>query len=164
MGSLNAKIPQSQIPLWLEPKNYGQLVLWAGGPQGIMVQIVNPLPPLALDQTVFPCHTKKGPKIMAKILNFLGDLAHTVDERFVLAYPADPLALVVPAWEETLINLDYLLAWCHPLLKTIRNTQSKDDTSIVSKSTESEMIGMPSSQSGGAAEITLKPSSPPGPG
>ncbi|KAJ9090023.1 hypothetical protein DSO57_1006725 [Entomophthora muscae] len=126
--------------------------------------LVNSLPPLALDQTVFPHHTKKGPKITAKPLNSLGDLAHTVGERFALAYPADLPALVVPAWEETLINLDYLLAWCRPLLKTIRNTQSKDNTSMVSKSTESEMFRMSSSQSGGAAEITLKSSSTPGSG
>ncbi|KAJ9052058.1 hypothetical protein DSO57_1038027 [Entomophthora muscae] len=125
---------------------------------------VNPLPPLALDQTVFPCRTKKSPKIMAELLNSLGDLAHTVDEIFFLAYPADPLALVVPAWEETLINLDYLLAWCCPLLKTIRNSQSKENTSMVSKSTESEMVVKSSSQSGGVAEITLKPPSTPGSG
>ncbi|KAJ9075667.1 hypothetical protein DSO57_1033705 [Entomophthora muscae] len=67
---------------------------------------VNSLPPLALNQPVFPCCTKKGPKVLAKLLHLLGDLAHTVDERFVLAYPADPLALVALAWEETLVNLD----------------------------------------------------------
>ncbi|KAJ9079009.1 hypothetical protein DSO57_1001222 [Entomophthora muscae] len=123
------------------------------------IVLVNSLTPLVLDQTVFPHHTKKGSKITAKSLNSLGDLAHTVDERFVLAYPADPPALVVPAWEETLINLDYLLAWCCPLLKTIRNAQSNNATSITRKSNESELVEVPSSQSGGAAEITLKYSS-----
>ena len=78
---------------------------------------VNSLPPLALDQTIFPPPHQKGPKTTAKPLNSLEDLAHTVDERFVLAYPADPPALVVPACKETLINLDCLLLWCCPLLK-----------------------------------------------
>ncbi|KAJ9082558.1 hypothetical protein DSO57_1003330 [Entomophthora muscae] len=110
----------------------------------------------------FPCRTKKGPKVTAKPLNSLGDLAHTVDERFVLAYPADLPALVAPSWEETLINLDYLLSWCHPLLKTIRSAQSNDATSITRKSSESQMLGVASSQSGGAAEISLKPFSAPG--
>ncbi|KAJ9051602.1 hypothetical protein DSO57_1003155 [Entomophthora muscae] len=58
--------------------------------------------PLALDHTIFPCRTKKGPKMPAKSLHSLEDLAHTVDERFVLAYPADSLPLVAPSWEETL--------------------------------------------------------------
>lgn len=71
---------------------------------------VNLLPPLALDHTIFPRRTRKGPKISAKLLNSLGDLAHTVDERFVLAYPADTLPLVAPPWEKMLVNLDYLLA------------------------------------------------------
>ncbi|KAJ9054504.1 hypothetical protein DSO57_1013803, partial [Entomophthora muscae] len=126
--------------------------------------IVNSLPPLALDRTVFPRRTKKTAQSPAKPLNSLNDLAHTVDERFVLAYPAGPLALVAPAWEETLVNLDYLLAWYHPLLKTIRNAQSNGATSTTTKSTRSEMLALPSSQPEGVAEITLEPSSPPGPG
>ncbi|KAJ9054105.1 hypothetical protein DSO57_1018081 [Entomophthora muscae] len=68
----------------------------------------------------FYLRTKKSPKIPTKPLNLLGDLAHTVDKIFVLVYPADPLALIALLWEETLINLDYLLEWCCPLLKTIR--------------------------------------------
>ncbi|KAJ9083933.1 hypothetical protein DSO57_1029493 [Entomophthora muscae] len=58
---------------------------------------VNSLPPLALDRTVFPCCTKKTAQSPAKPLNSLNDLAHTVDEKFVLAYPAGPPALVAPA-------------------------------------------------------------------
>ncbi|KAJ9074920.1 hypothetical protein DSO57_1001393 [Entomophthora muscae] len=59
-------------------------------------------PLLTLDHAIFPHCTKKGPKMPAKPLHSLKDLAHTVDERFVLAYPADPLPLVALSWEETL--------------------------------------------------------------
>ncbi|KAJ9057888.1 hypothetical protein DSO57_1018066 [Entomophthora muscae] len=52
---------------------------------------------LALDKTVFPCCTKKTAQSPAKPLNSLNDLAHTVDERFLLAYPAGPPALVALA-------------------------------------------------------------------
>ncbi|KAJ9082118.1 hypothetical protein DSO57_1007450 [Entomophthora muscae] len=62
--------------------------------------IVNSLPPLALDHTIFPHCTKKSPKTTAKLLNSLGDLAHTVDERFFLAYHVGHLALVSLPWEE----------------------------------------------------------------
>ncbi|KAJ9054867.1 hypothetical protein DSO57_1009797 [Entomophthora muscae] len=117
--------------------------------------IVNSLPPLALDRTLFPRRTKKTAPSPAKPLNSLNDLAHTVDERFVLAYPAGPPALVALTWEETLVNLNYLLAW---------NTQSNGATSTTTKPTRSEMLALPSSQSEGVAEITLEPSSPPGPG
>ncbi|KAJ9087315.1 hypothetical protein DSO57_1034466, partial [Entomophthora muscae] len=123
---------------------------------------VNSLPPLALDQTIFPPHTKKGLKVTAKLLNSLRDLAHTVDERFVLAYPVDFLALAAPPWEETLINLDYLLAWFCPLLKTIKNAQSGEATSMSRESNKSEMLGLLPSQSGGGAEIELESSSTPG--
>ncbi|KAJ9071149.1 hypothetical protein DSO57_1000154 [Entomophthora muscae] len=88
------------------------------------VSCVNSLPPLALDRSIFPRRTKKGPKTPSKPLHLLNDLDHTVDERFVLAYPVESLPLVAPSWEETLVNLDYLLAWCRPFLKTIRATQS----------------------------------------
>ncbi|KAJ9057466.1 hypothetical protein DSO57_1022414 [Entomophthora muscae] len=47
------------------------------------------LPPLALNRTVFPRHTKKSPQKPAKPLISLEDLAHTVDERFVVAYPVE---------------------------------------------------------------------------
>ncbi|KAJ9079964.1 hypothetical protein DSO57_1030100 [Entomophthora muscae] len=97
---------------------------------------VNSLPPLALDCSIFPRCTKKGSKMPAKPLNFLNNLAHTVDERFVLAYPAEPLPLVAPSWEETLVNLDYLLAWYHPLLKTIRADQSEATTLALSNTSE----------------------------
>ncbi|KAJ9052876.1 hypothetical protein DSO57_1029710 [Entomophthora muscae] len=40
----------------------------------------------ALDRTIFPHHTKKSAQKPAKPLNSLEDLAHTIDERFVLAY------------------------------------------------------------------------------
>ncbi|KAJ9088925.1 hypothetical protein DSO57_1018035 [Entomophthora muscae] len=73
------------------------------------------LPPLALDRTIFLRHTKKLAQKPAKPLNSLEDLAHTIDERFVLAYPSqeviDGALDSVPTWEEYLINLDYLLAW-----------------------------------------------------
>ncbi|KAJ9072145.1 hypothetical protein DSO57_1030306 [Entomophthora muscae] len=115
---------------------------------------VNSLPPLALDCKIFTRRTKKGPKMPARPLHSLEDLAHTVDERFVLAYPADSLPLVAPSCEETLINLDYLLAWV---------TKSKAATSMLDNSVEFQMPGTPPSQSGGSAEISLKPSSPPGP-
>ncbi|KAJ9085919.1 hypothetical protein DSO57_1009496 [Entomophthora muscae] len=81
---------------------------------------------LGLESNHFPpCQPKKGPKITAKLLNSLGDLAHTVDERFVLAYPVDSLALVVPPREERQINWDYLLAQCCPPLKTIKRCHVK---------------------------------------
>ncbi|KAJ9058175.1 hypothetical protein DSO57_1015016 [Entomophthora muscae] len=110
-----------------------------------------------------PHCTRKSPKIPAKLLDSLEDLAHTVDKRFVLAYPMDPLALVAPSWEEMLINLDYLLAWCHPLLKTSRNNQSRDVTSMLKKPDDFQMPGIPSSQSGSTTEIKMKLSSLPGP-
>ncbi|KAJ9079743.1 hypothetical protein DSO57_1032276 [Entomophthora muscae] len=103
---------------------------------------VNSLPPLALDRTVFPRRTKKTAPSPAKPLNSLNDLAHTVDERFVLVYPAGPPALVAPTW----------------------NAQSNGATSTTTKPTRSEMLALPFSQSEGVAEITLEPSSPPGPG
>ncbi|KAJ9066814.1 hypothetical protein DSO57_1005777 [Entomophthora muscae] len=116
-----AQPTQSQTPRSAPPLHLPSCV--------ILPPSVNSLPPLALDQTVFPHCTKKGAKITAKPLNSLGDLAHTVDERFILAYPEDPPVLAAPAWEETLVNLDYLLAWCCPLLKIIRTAQSNDVTS-----------------------------------
>ncbi|KAJ9090088.1 hypothetical protein DSO57_1006157 [Entomophthora muscae] len=124
---------------------------------------VNSLPPLALDCTILPRCTKKGPKIVVKPLNPLENLVHTVDERFLLAYPADSLPLVAPSWEETLVSLDYLLAWWCPLLKTIITNQSSVATSMLKNSGESQMHGTSSSQSDETAEIRVKLSSPPGP-
>ncbi|KAJ9049149.1 hypothetical protein DSO57_1027602 [Entomophthora muscae] len=73
--------------------------------------------------------------------------------------PKDFPALAALPWEETLIILDYLLAWFCPLLKTIRNAQSRDATLMSSKSNEPRMPGLLPSQSGGAAEIKLESSS-----
>ncbi|KAJ9058282.1 hypothetical protein DSO57_1013768 [Entomophthora muscae] len=76
---------------------------------------VNSLPPLALYRTIFLRHTKKSAQKPAKPLNSFEDLAHTIDERFVLEYPSQVVnkgALdSVPTWEDSLINLDYFLAW-----------------------------------------------------
>ncbi|KAJ9074372.1 hypothetical protein DSO57_1007220 [Entomophthora muscae] len=105
----------------------------------------------------------KGSKTPAISLHSLNDLAYTVDERFVLAYPADPLPLVAPSWEETLVNLDYLLAWCCPLLKTIRASQSEAVTLTLNCMSEFQMTSTFSSQSDTAAEIRMKPSSLPAP-
>ncbi|KAJ9073780.1 hypothetical protein DSO57_1012771 [Entomophthora muscae] len=61
------------------------------------------LPPLALDRTIFPRHTKTSAQKPAKPLNSLEDLAHTIDERFVLAYPSQVVNTnvlnSVPTWE-----------------------------------------------------------------
>ncbi|KAJ9072342.1 hypothetical protein DSO57_1028550 [Entomophthora muscae] len=76
---------------------------WSGPFQ--IASIVNPLSPLALDRIAFPCCSKKSAQSPAKPLNSLQDLAHAVDERFVLAYPAEPPALVALAWEETLLGI-----------------------------------------------------------
>ncbi|KAJ9060753.1 hypothetical protein DSO57_1027559 [Entomophthora muscae] len=78
---------------------------------GVVPVAVNSLPPLALNRTVFPCCTKKSPQKPAKPLNSLEDLAHTVDEKFVVAYPVESPPFSAPSMEETLIELDDLLAW-----------------------------------------------------
>ncbi|KAJ9073372.1 hypothetical protein DSO57_1017252 [Entomophthora muscae] len=91
------------------------------------------------------------------------EAAHTVDERFVLAYPAEPLPLVAPSWEETLVNLDYLLAWYCSLQKTIRAGQSEAATLALSNTSEFQITSASSSQSDLTAEIGIKPSSPPAP-
>ncbi|KAJ9075421.1 hypothetical protein DSO57_1036270 [Entomophthora muscae] len=70
------------------------------------------LSPLALDRTTFPCRKKKTSQNPAKQLNAFEDLAHTVEKRSVLAYPVDSPVFTAPPWEKTLVNLDYLLAWC----------------------------------------------------
>ncbi|KAJ9060669.1 hypothetical protein DSO57_1028443 [Entomophthora muscae] len=54
---------------------------------------VKSLPPLALDRTIFPRHTKKLAQKPAKPLNSLEDLAYTIDERFVLAYPSQAVGV-----------------------------------------------------------------------
>ena len=52
------------------------------------IDFVSPqAPPLALDRDFFPRRSKKLAKIPAKLLVEVGDLAHTLDERYVLAYP-----------------------------------------------------------------------------
>ncbi|KAJ9085318.1 hypothetical protein DSO57_1015133 [Entomophthora muscae] len=83
-------------------------------------------PPLALDWDVFPRPSKKVARVQAKPLQNLEDLAHTVDERFVLAFPAEVLISPLespPTAEETLIRLDCLLSWCHLVLKQLANQQ-----------------------------------------
>ena len=51
-------------------------------------------PPLALDRVLHPRKTKKNPQGPAKPLTRLADLAHTVDERYVLAFaPTTPLSI-----------------------------------------------------------------------
>ncbi|KAJ9060038.1 hypothetical protein DSO57_1035147 [Entomophthora muscae] len=73
------------------------------------------LPLLALDRAMFPRCTKKSAQKPAKPLNSLEDLAHKIDKRFVLTYTSQVVNNgsldSVPTWEESLINLDYLLAW-----------------------------------------------------
>ncbi|KAJ9084764.1 hypothetical protein DSO57_1020841 [Entomophthora muscae] len=65
---------------------------------------------------------KKVACVQEKPLQNLEDLAHTVDERFVLAFlaevPISPLESP-PIAEETLIQLDCLLSWCCPVLKQL---------------------------------------------
>ncbi|KAJ9054706.1 hypothetical protein DSO57_1011247 [Entomophthora muscae] len=79
---------------------------------GIAAGFTSPFNP---GQDNLPAPHKKSSQKPAKPLNSLEDLAHTIDERFVLAYPSQVLnngALdSVPTWEESLVNLDYLLAW-----------------------------------------------------
>ncbi|KAJ9079520.1 hypothetical protein DSO57_1034610 [Entomophthora muscae] len=83
-------------------------------------------PPLALDWDVFPRPSKKVACMQAKPLQNLEDLAHTVDERFVLDFPAEvpisPLESPLTA-EETLIQLDCLLSWCFLVLKQLADQQ-----------------------------------------
>ncbi|KAJ9089166.1 hypothetical protein DSO57_1015675 [Entomophthora muscae] len=83
---------------------------------------------VALDRTIFPRCSKKSVQKTAKPLNYLEDLAHTIDEIFVLTYPSQVINTNVmssfPTWEESLINLDYLLAWAHPHLKLIKLNHS----------------------------------------
>ncbi|KAJ9058391.1 hypothetical protein DSO57_1012631 [Entomophthora muscae] len=79
-------------------------------------------PPLALDWDVFPRLLKKVACVQAKLLQNLENLAHTVNERFVLAFLAEvpifPLESP-PTAEETLIQLDCLLSWCCPVLRQL---------------------------------------------
>ncbi|KAJ9071305.1 hypothetical protein DSO57_1038232 [Entomophthora muscae] len=57
-------------------------------PNHLDTLVVNSLPPLALDRTIFPRRTKKSAQKPVKPLNSLEDLAHTIDERFVMTYPS----------------------------------------------------------------------------
>ncbi|KAJ9052053.1 hypothetical protein DSO57_1038074 [Entomophthora muscae] len=83
---------------------------------------------LTLYRTIVLCRTKKSAQKPAKPLNSLEDLAHTIDERFVLAYPSQVVntgALdSVLTWEKSLINLDHFLAWARPYLKLIKSKHS----------------------------------------
>ncbi|KAJ9059178.1 hypothetical protein DSO57_1005101 [Entomophthora muscae] len=115
---------------------------------------------------MFPHLTKKISQIPAKLLNFLNDLAQTIVERFVLAYPSwvvfTDSQISVPAWEESLINLDYLLAWFHPHLKKLQGC-----TSVNSTESNPDGINGPlkhfigGSQSEVKLKINGKPSNPP---
>ncbi|KAJ9078317.1 hypothetical protein DSO57_1007873 [Entomophthora muscae] len=69
---------------------------------------------------------KKVACVQAKPLQNLEDLAHTVDERFVLAFLAEVLIYPLespPNAEETLIQLDCLLSWCCLVLKQLADQQ-----------------------------------------
>ncbi|KAJ9076516.1 hypothetical protein DSO57_1025493 [Entomophthora muscae] len=95
--------------------------------KGQQVQVDN-LTFQALDRTIFLHRSKKSTQKLAKPLNSLKDLAYTIDEIFVLAYPSQVVNTnvmnSVPTWEESLINLDYLLAWACPHLKLIKSKHS----------------------------------------
>ncbi|KAJ9087645.1 hypothetical protein DSO57_1031095 [Entomophthora muscae] len=83
-------------------------------------------PPLALNQDVFLRPSKKVTCVQAKPLQNLEDLAHTVDEHFVLAFLAEVpiLPLESPSTaEEMLIQLDCLLSWCCPVLRHLADQQ-----------------------------------------
>ena len=61
---------------------------------------------LALDRAKFPRRTRKSKKLPAKPLQKIEDLAHTVDERFVLTFPpAAPQAPQVKVGEISIGNL-----------------------------------------------------------
>ncbi|KAJ9072199.1 hypothetical protein DSO57_1029885, partial [Entomophthora muscae] len=65
---------------------------------------VTPLFGLGLDNlSLSNKETPPPPKNPAKLLHYVGDLAHSVDKRFVLAYPADSPAFAAPLWEEIII-------------------------------------------------------------
>ncbi|KAJ9086687.1 hypothetical protein DSO57_1001478 [Entomophthora muscae] len=89
-----------------------------------IVKFCGPL--LALDWDVFSRPLKKVARVQANPLQNLEDLAHTVDESFVLAFmaevPISPLESP-PTAEETLIQLDCLLSWCWPVLKQLAGQQ-----------------------------------------
>ncbi|KAJ9060405.1 hypothetical protein DSO57_1031234 [Entomophthora muscae] len=125
------------------------------------------LPPLALDRTIFPQCTKKSAPKPAKPLNSLEDLAHTLDEIFVLAYPSQAANVDVgnsfPTWEESLINLDYFSAWACPHLKLIRSNQPgralvKSTKSFPTETNAIQKCPLGTSQSEVGSEIGEKPS------
>ena len=94
--------------------------------------------PYALDRAQFPHRKKKGKRQPAKPLESLEDLAHTVDERYVLAYPPNapqlPCAPPPPSIEKSLFQLDCLLSEFRAKLKSHRASQSDCDTSGVESS------------------------------
>ncbi|KAJ9058654.1 hypothetical protein DSO57_1010223 [Entomophthora muscae] len=126
------------------------------------------IPPLALDRTIFPRRSKKSVQKPAKPINSLEDLAHTINERFVLTYPSQVINTNVmnsaPTWEKSLINLDYLLAWAHPHLKLIKLNHSGCTTANSLNANPSGLNGELShssdpSQSELKSEIGVNPSS-----
>ncbi|KAJ9053191.1 hypothetical protein DSO57_1026669 [Entomophthora muscae] len=69
---------------------------------------------------------KKEACVQANPLQSLENLAHTVDERFVLAFTGEtpiPSLETPPTVEETLIQLDCLLSWCCPVLRQLESQQ-----------------------------------------
>ncbi|KAJ9059021.1 hypothetical protein DSO57_1006795 [Entomophthora muscae] len=83
-------------------------------------------PPLALNWDLFPRPSKKVARVQAKPLQNPENLAHTVDERFVLAFMAKVpiLPLESPSTaEETPIQLYCLLSWCCPVLRQLADQQ-----------------------------------------
>ncbi|KAJ9068507.1 hypothetical protein DSO57_1027940 [Entomophthora muscae] len=87
--------------------------------QGVVGQSVDDCkvtPTFSPGSSNIPVLDQKCFQYLDKPLNSLEDLDHTVDERFVLEYhtqvpPTLPF-LTCLSIEETLVELDYLLAWC----------------------------------------------------
>ncbi|KAJ9079530.1 hypothetical protein DSO57_1034614 [Entomophthora muscae] len=79
----------------------------------------------------------------AKPLNLLNYLAHTIDKRFFLSYLYQVTSfgslISVPTWEESLINLDYVLALFCPHLKQLQDNQSGCASSKSTKSNLAEV-------------------------
>ncbi|KAJ9077836.1 hypothetical protein DSO57_1012874 [Entomophthora muscae] len=85
-----------------------------------------PRPAISSGQGYISKTIKKVGRVQAKPLQNLEDLAHTVDERFVLAFTAKTPSTslkFLPTAEETLIQLDCLLSWCCPVLKQLAEQQ-----------------------------------------
>ncbi|KAJ9083696.1 hypothetical protein DSO57_1032179 [Entomophthora muscae] len=125
LAAPHPETPNASTYDWIPDTSYVKLYSYSSG-KG--VAIVKSLLPLALDRTTFSRCTKKSAQKPAKPLDSLEDLAHIVDEQFLLACPSQVENVdvwnYVPTWEETLINLDYFLAWACLHLKLIKSKQS----------------------------------------